>query len=427
MRGAARRLSWGLADQAVSSLTNFAVSVYAARSLDLADFGLFSLAWVTYAVILNVSRGMATDPLTVRFSAVPHQQWHAAVGHSSGSALLIGLAAGSLSLTIGLLLGSGIGPAFLALGAVLPGLLLQDAWRYALFAAGEGRRACSNDLVRAVVLVPALLLAARHDTVVGFLLAWGAASTVAAVCGGIQLRVLPRLPAARSWFRRHRDLGSRYLVENVSVSGSTQILMYALGAIAGAADVGTLRGAELLMGPFMTVLMGVTLFAVPEGARLLRDSSGNLRRFCFTLGMVQASGALAWGAAVLLLLPESAGRSLLGQVWPSASTLIVPATLSLMCASMREGAIPGLRALGASRRSLLTQLTDAGVALVAGVLGAVLAGALGAAWALVTARVLGAGVAWWQLDRGIADTVPRRENPTVADPGRINYDAARGS
>ncbi|MPZ81053.1 MAG: hypothetical protein GEV28_11920, partial [Actinophytocola sp.] len=78
MRGLAGRLSWGLADQAVSSLTNFVVGVFVARELGVTAFGVFSLAWVTYGVLLNVSRGLATDPLVVRFSGVAADLWRAA-------------------------------------------------------------------------------------------------------------------------------------------------------------------------------------------------------------------------------------------------------------------------------------------------------------------------------------------------------------
>ena len=65
---AVRRIGWGLADQAVSSLTNFAVSIYVARTLGAEQFGAFSLAYVTYGFALNASRGLSTDPLMVRFS-----------------------------------------------------------------------------------------------------------------------------------------------------------------------------------------------------------------------------------------------------------------------------------------------------------------------------------------------------------------------
>ena len=82
-RGMVGRLSWGLADQAASSLSNFVVGVYVARELGLTAFGVFSLAWVTYGVVLNVSRGLATDPLVVRFSGVPETAWREAVDRKS--------------------------------------------------------------------------------------------------------------------------------------------------------------------------------------------------------------------------------------------------------------------------------------------------------------------------------------------------------
>ena len=41
---ASRRLTWGVADSALSSLTNFLLSIYVARTLGAAQFGAFSLA-----------------------------------------------------------------------------------------------------------------------------------------------------------------------------------------------------------------------------------------------------------------------------------------------------------------------------------------------------------------------------------------------
>ena len=64
------RLGWGVADQAMSSLTNFGVGIYVARSLGIQEFGAFSLAFATYLIVLAASRGLATDALAVRFSGV---------------------------------------------------------------------------------------------------------------------------------------------------------------------------------------------------------------------------------------------------------------------------------------------------------------------------------------------------------------------
>lgn len=147
VRAMAGRLSWGLGDQAVSSLTNFAVGLFVARSLGTFAFGMFSLAWVTYGVVLNLSRGLATDPMMVRFSAVSEEAWRRAVSRAAGTAIGVGLATGLVSVIVGVLAVQPLGGVFVALGVVLPGLMLQDAWRFALFAKGDGRKAFVNDTV----------------------------------------------------------------------------------------------------------------------------------------------------------------------------------------------------------------------------------------------------------------------------------------
>ena len=143
----ARRLSWGIADQAVCSLTNFLLSVFVARSLGAAQFGAFSLAYVTYGFAINASRGLSIEPLLVRFSTANLATWRRATAGSTGTALLVGLATGTIALAAGLLIGGTTGLAFVALGLMLPGLLLQDSWRYAFFALGRGHHALINDTV----------------------------------------------------------------------------------------------------------------------------------------------------------------------------------------------------------------------------------------------------------------------------------------
>ncbi|HET6855813.1 MAG TPA: hypothetical protein VFH94_01795 [Streptomyces sp.] len=390
------RLSWGLADQAASSMTNFAVGIYVARSLGLAAFGVFSLAWLTYGVVLNVSRGLATDPLVVRFSGVPATSWRAAAARSSGAALGIGAALGAVCLLVGLGLGGRVGPAFVCLGVALPGLLLQDAWRFAFFAAGAGRKAFVNDLVWGVALVPAMVVAARVDTVGAFVLAWGVAAAVAAVYGCFQCGIRPHVTEARGWLREQRDLGYRYLVENVSVSGASQLRAYGLGAIVGVGAVGAVRGAELLLGPFLALLMGLSLVTVAEAARVLRRAPHRLGRFCLLLGGGQAAAALLWGAA-LLLLPDRAGEFVLGDVWSSASELIVPAALGVAGAGLGTGAAAGLRALAAARRSLRSQLFASACYVVGGLGGAAVAGTVGSAWGVAAATLSSSAVWWLQL------------------------------
>ena len=414
VRAAAGRLSWGLGDQAISSMTNFAVGVMVARSLGTTAFGIFSLAWVTYAVILNLSRGLATDPLMVRFNDASSVSWRAAVRQSSGTALVIGMGTGALSVLGGLLAGGVVGAGFVALGLILPALLLQDSWRFAFFAAGQGRKAFVNDVIWAAALAPALYLAHLHGTVFEFVLAWGAAGGVAAAFGFLQVRVMPSLSGAGMWLRQQRDLGSRYMIENLCNSTAGQLRMYGLGAIAGLAAVGAVRGAVLMLGPFLAVLMGLALVAVPEAARMLRRSSRQLLLFCLVLGAGQAVAALCWGLVLLFLLPDGAGRVILGEVWDPASALILPVTLELMAASLATGAAAGLRALGAASRSLRAQLTSSAGYLIGGLVGAVMAGALGSAWGVAVAVLLTSSLWWMELRAALSAWTTRQP----ADPGQ---------
>lgn len=395
--GILRRLSWGLVDQAVTSLVSFAVGIFVARELGAVQFGAFSLAWVTYGVCLNISRGVATDPLAVRYSGVRRSVWRAAVTRSSGLSFLVGLGTGLCCAVAGLLLGGTTGEAFVALGIVLPGLLVQDSWRFAFFASGQGGKALTSDLVWGASLVPLLILASRDPSVTVFVLAWGGAAAVAALVSGLQASILPRVTRAKSWLSEHRDLGGRYLIENVSLSGASQLRAYGLGAIAGLAAVGDIRGAELLLGPFFIVLSGVGLVAVPEAARIVRRSVRALPKFCLLLGASQALAALLWGLALMLLLPEQIGVRLLGEVWPAASALILPATLSVMCASLSTGATAGLRALGVARRSVKVQVFASTAYAGFGITGAVLDGAVGSAWGAALATFVGAMTWWWNL------------------------------
>ena len=138
-------------------------------------------------------------------------------------------------LAAAMLLGGTARLAFLALGLTLPGLMLQDSWRYSFFALGRGSQAFLNDTIWAVALLPALVLLRMtgHANVFWFVFAWGAAAAVGAAVGPLQARVMPRMPRAWDWVSQHRDLGPRYLAEGTANSASTQLRNYGAGIPAG--------------------------------------------------------------------------------------------------------------------------------------------------------------------------------------------------
>jgi len=395
----AGRLSWGLADQAVSSLTNAAMSIYVARELGAVQFGAFSLAYVTYAFAINASRGLGTDPMTVRFSGAEVPVWRRAVASSSGTALTVGFFIGAGVLAAALLLHGTTRLAFIALGVTLPGLMLQDSWRYAYFALGRGRGAVLNDTIWALTMLPALVALRKtgHANVFTFVLAWGAAANVAAAIGPLQTRIIPRPSAAWAWVSRHRDLGPRYLAENTANSGGAQLRTYGVGLILGLAAVGYVTASLTLMGPFMVVLVGISLVTVPEAARILRWSPRHLRLFCLLTGAVLGVLALGWGVALMVVLPRGLGRWLLGSIWRPTYPLVLPVAIGIAAACVIVGASAGLRALGASRRSLRAQIVTSALYVIFGLVGAYYRGTLGSVEGVALAMWLGVLMWWWQL------------------------------
>lgn len=402
-----RRLGWGVSDQAMSSLSNFVLGIVVAKSLGAADFGAFSLAYVTYGVIINASRGLATDPLVVRFSGKETPAWRKAVADSSATAAAVGLITGVACIVVGLVVpNQEVKQAFLALGFGLPGLMLQDSWRFAFFAVGKGNKALLNDLVWSVLLIGALvgLLVSGHRNVFLCMLAFGATATIAAGFGVLQTGIVPRPSGVIHWVVDHHALGTRYLVENVSIGAARQVRMFVLGAAAGLASVGYVRAAEILMGPFLVVLMGVSQVAVPEASHVLKRAPRKLARFCFGLGAVEAVAAAVWGVVILALLPLGLGDLLLGpKLWPQAAALLTPVNIGMALACFSTGAAAGVRALGAAPRSLRAQLISSVLYVLGGGLGAYYWGAAGSCWGVAIATTIAAFVWWAQLRRGLAE------------------------
>ena len=401
----ARRLGWGVADQAISSLSNFALGVFVARTFGASSFGAFSLAFVTYSLIIHATHGLATDPLLVRYSGAVRGRWRRATSEATGTALTVGIGAGAICTAAGLLLPDPVGPVFVALGVVLPGLTLQDSWRFAFFARGRGSAAFVNDLLWTVLLVLALLVvnSRGNGSAAVCLIIWGGTATLAAVFGSFQAGVLPRLTRATVWLRVHGDLSVRYLAENVSYGVAAQLRIFVLGAVAGLAAVGYVRAAEILVGPVLVVVSGISPVAVPEASRVFHRASGNLARFCFLLGSAQAAVALAWGVILLAIFDLGPGQLLIKELWMPTSQLIPAMMLFVTAVAFCTVATAGLRAMGQARRSLRAQLTASAAFLIGGAVGAILGGAVGTTWGVAAAQWFCVLVWWYQLRSALAD------------------------
>ncbi len=391
-------------------MTNFAVSIYVVRTLGAVQFGAFSLAYVTYSFALTASRGLATDPLLVRFSAADLRTWRRAVANCTGTATSAGLASGACVLVAAAALHGAARGAFIALGLTLPGLLLQDSWRYSFFAAGRGFQAFLNDMVWALTLLPALVFVRMtgHEDVFRYVLAWGLSAALASAVGPFQAKVIPNLTGTWTWLSRHRDLGPRYLVEGAAWSTASQLRTYGVGLILGLAALGYLQAANTLMGPLTILWLGMSLVAIPEAARILHSSPLRLQLFCLLLSGVLTVAALAWGVVLLVVLPKGLGAAALGPTWRHTYPLVLLQTLFVAAQVAGVGSFAGLHALGAARRSLRSMIIASVTYLACSLAGAALEGIAGTLRGAAVAAWIGVLVSWWQFRAALreSDKVP---------------------
>ena len=396
-----------LVDQGLSSGTNFIASLAAARALDARGLGVFAVAFATYLIAQGIARAACGEALIVRHAGAPADRWPALTRASTGLATAIGLVVGAPAVVVGVLLGGGLGGALIALGLVLPGLLVQDAWRYCLLGQGRPGAAALLDGIWLVLLVPActLALAADEPGPATLVLAWGGAGALS-VLGAVALdRVLPDLRAGRHFLVEDRVLIRRYCLEFLTGYGAYQLLVYGLAAQFGLALAGLLRLALTALSPMNVLFQGTYTIATLHGIGLRDAGSRALVRWSAAVALALAGVATAW-TAVILLLPTSVMTTLLGETWPDAEPLVPALGVWLIAIGVQSGAATGLHSIADSARSLRAQLLSSPAILVLAYLGALLGGAQGVAVGYALAGLVALAV-WWSLyARGVSRFTP---------------------
>ena len=422
--GRVRRLGWGLGDQALSSVTNFALAILVARTVSTADLGAFGLAFTTYTFVLGATRAFCSEPMSVRYSARERDAWERGTRRSTGAALVLGSLAGGVCAAISLLFSGTLGECLLALAVCMPGLIVQDTWRTAFFSHMRGSAAFLNDLIWAIAQLIFILamLHGGHKSAAAFLLAWGAAASVAAVAGTLQSGVAPRPFSTGRWFRRQRDIAPRYLIEFLARNAANAGSMYFAALFGGLSAAGALRGAQVLLGPLNILNMGLTAPSITEAVRVSRRSPRRMLKMVVLLGAGLAVASLVWGVG-MYLLPDSAGRALLKRTWPAAHAVILPLALAWAASGVLTGATVGLRALAAAKRSLHARLITGALSLAGTATGAYLADARGAALGLALGLWAGSFLWWRGLEAEVVEAERRLAAPAQSERPRRRSDS----
>ena len=216
---------------------------------------------------------------------------------------------------------------------------------------------------------------------------------------------------------QHRDLGPRYLAEGTSQSAAVQLRAYSIGLVLGLAALGAVQAAATLFGPMTILFLGMSLVTIPEAARVLRRSPRHLPLFCLAVSSGLALLGLVWGVVLLVALPRGLGQLMLGNIWRPTYPLVLPTTLWVMGTGALSGALVGLHALAAARRSLRSTLFTSALGMASSLAAAVIAGMAGAMWASAAASWIGVLVAWVQLRRALHEPDATAGPPRLAPVG----------
>ena len=405
MKGAklVRRASWNLVDQMLSAGTNAVLAFVVARAVDARGFGAFAVAFGVFSVAIGVERALVGQPWSIRHSAASPDDWRGAVAAGLGTVVAITVPAGLVVAGTGLALGGTLGPTLVAVGLLLPGLILQDACRLAFFAAARPHLAALNDALWAVLQFGAIaaIVAAGASSAWTLTAAWGGAALVCAVVGVAQLGVLPRPGRAAAWVRGTWGLAGFLLAEYFLGAGLFQGAIVALGALLGVSDVGSLRAAQVLVGPLGVLAMAMFTFGLPEMSRRATLPVRQRTRIAYLVGGAMAAVSLAY-TAVMVLLPDPAGRWLLGDTWTGASGVLLPIALGSTAAGAALGPAIVIYAAGLARTTFRLHCVEAPLLVGCMFAGAWLGGTEGAAWGVFVDQALMVPLWFRQLHRSLA-------------------------
>jgi len=396
--GMTTRAVAAVVDEGLSSLQNFAIVFPALHFFSVSGLGEFTLAYTLAILIKVILKSLLLEPLTIRYSAARHVDQQAAGAHAAGASVVVGVLLAVIA---------ALGSAFvsgqarwlvIAVGATVPALLVQEAWRVYFYAIARPWKAAANDLlclITTVILVGWLATRDASVSPVMLLALWALGNGVGAIAGTLQAGLIPSVRQTWFWLRTHADLGGRLAGATGVTQASGQLALTLVAVIGGSVALGRLSAARTLVMPMTTVTTSAVTFALPEAARLRATNDGRLRWLVRGLSASLVAAFSAFGA-VAFLIPTWMGELIAGSNWQTARSLLLPVVLAGALAAMRQGPRVGLRVFE-QQRTILALAAVSGVATVgATAAGTVIAGATGAAWGFVMAEGISA-IAWWTV------------------------------
>lgn len=353
-----------LFDQGVCSGSNVLVLVFAARVLSAEQFGYFALTLSIYTISCGLTQSALGDygGLAAVRGNVAFVKW------AASHVLLLSAPVTAATLIISVaVLHSHDAFTFLALGAALPMLLLQDFYRLVGIACDRVVAVLASDLIWLAAEIFLFLGLTRFSIASSssLITAWALSGVLAFALLILLLpQYRPTLKYDARTLRKQWPSSSRTGLEFLLLAGAGQVILFAAAGGLSVAAAGALRLAQSLFGPLNVIFSASRLILLPELGRGPLHRTPFVRHIQWTVVLA----AIAWGVA-LIAVATFASRTLLGDSWERAIPL-VPA-FAVQYVALAAAAVPliRLRAVGDAAGTLLSRGSAALVTLLGGLIG----------------------------------------------------------
>ncbi len=378
-----------LADQLVSSVSNFALGVLIARVGGASALGAFGIAFLVWLAVVGVNRALVCEPMTVIGGSTDTD---ADPSKGCMASLVLGLVvAAAIAGAAGGLLLAGFTPAvaLLALAPWIPSLLVQDYCRSMSFRLQRADHALISDVLFVVAqgAATAGLLMFGVANVSTFLASWGAGATVGAggaiALSGLRLRWRGGARYLRSLWPHSRW----FLAEFATAFTAVQGYLLLLPVLLSTAEFGQYRAGASLIGPVIVIFVAGGNVGLPGCVRRFRQDG--------IRGLDKYTGQLTT-AVILLTVPYCVAlavfavpilRLVYGEPFTDAAVITQLTSLDYAIAAVGFGCNAALKATNQLRRLWVMRAASAIITIVMTIVLVKFFGLVGAGWASVVATI----------------------------------------
>ncbi len=402
-----------LADQAMISGANFITIIAVARASEVADFGLFTLAFSVLLFLLNLVYALVNLPLAVLLPEREGPEVNAYLArlervHRALVPILFVVALPFLGIFASwpLVVATALGTAT---------RMAAEYHRRVAYSLHDSARALAIDCgahgLLALAAVGVLLLSVRIE-------AWHAMAVVAAtglIGWGIGLvvnRKVMRAPVPESIAavaRRHWAFGKWNLGGTLALWSASQLYPFLIAGMIGLHETALVNGSLRIMGVTNVLIQGLDSFATPRlRTFVVAGDMAAYRRFLALIALI-GTGAMLVITGAVFAFPEAVLSLTLGPEYAHGGFVMRVIALSMGFTFIARIAGMGLNALKEARPGFWGQVACAIVTIVAGPWIITEYGLEGACVALLVNSVLNAVVLVWAFLARLRRVAPQAE------------------